>query len=107
MNLSGILVIAAPGRLEVTVERLNALDGVEVHYQDAATGKIVVVQEAAVVRDEVDGLKRIKALPDIILAEMVHHRFEDDNEILDAIPPELANEEVLDPARVPEPLQRV
>jgi len=101
MNLSGILVITPPQHLDATVARLNALPGVEVHYQDAASGKIVVVQEAECIRDEVDGLKRIKALPDITLAELVHHWFEEDRELIDAMAPELVDSDPLDAQRVP------
>jgi nitrate reductase NapD len=78
MNLSGILVMTRGEYMAETAERLDNLPGVEVHYRDAAAGKIVVVQEAETVKDEVEGLKRIKALPNIVLAEMVHHWFEED-----------------------------
>jgi nitrate reductase NapD len=83
MNVSGILVITPSSRLHDTIDRLNALPGVEVHHTDPATGRIVVTQEADSVPAEVDGLQRIKALPHIILAEMVHHCFEDDRETID------------------------
>ncbi len=85
MNVSGILVITPSGRLQDTIHRLNALPGVEVHHTDPATGRIVVTQEADSVHAEVDGLKRIKDLPHIILAEMVHHHFEDDHEQIEPV----------------------
>ena len=75
-----------PALLARTVSRLEALPGVEVHYQDPETGKIVVVQEAESINLEVEGLKRIKALPDIILAEMVKHWFEEDKEMFEGLP---------------------
>jgi nitrate reductase NapD len=89
VNISGILVIAPGERLGETIQRLNALPGVEVHHTDPNTGRIVVTQEAATVQDEVDGLKRIKALPHIVLAEMVHHHFEDSSEVFDHLPDSL------------------
>ena len=73
MNISGILVVAHPGRLSHCIDSLHALPGVELHHQDAATGKLIVTLEAESVDAEVEGLKRIKALPDVILAEMVYH----------------------------------
>jgi len=82
MNVSGILVVTSVECLDQTAEALNALPGVEVHHTDAVTGRLVVTQEAASVHEEMDGLKRIKALPHIILAEMVHHHFEDSAEML-------------------------
>ena len=74
------------------VNHLNGMDGIDVHHIEAATGRIVITQEAATIREEVDGLKRIKALPGIILAEMSYHNFEEDQELVDAIPAELDDE---------------
>ena len=92
MNISGILVIVSPQRVESMVDHLNGLDGIDVHHIEAATGRIVITQEAETIHDEVDGLKRIRALPGIILAEMSYHNFEDDNELIDAIPADLDDE---------------
>jgi nitrate reductase NapD len=78
VNLSGILVIAAPGRFDEVVAGLPALPGVEVHHLDAATSRAVVVQEAAGIDQEVDGLRRIQSLPGVASAEMVYHYFGDD-----------------------------
>lgn len=91
MNISGILVVVSPQRVDSMVEQLQQLDGIDVHHIDAATGRIVITQEAATIRDEVDGLKRIQALPGIILAEMSYHNFEDDSELLQGIPADLDN----------------
>ncbi|MEA2093048.1 MAG: chaperone NapD [Pseudomonadota bacterium] len=100
MNISGILVIVSPDRVESMVVQLNGLAGIDVHHIDAATGRIVITQEAETIKDEVDGLKRIRALPGIILAEMSYHNFEDDNDLLDAIPADLDNEN-LDTVNIP------
>ncbi|MEN8205117.1 MAG: chaperone NapD [Pseudomonadota bacterium] len=100
MNISGILVIVSPQRVESMVDQLNGMDGIDVHHIEAATGRIVITQEAESINDEVNGLKRIRALPGIILAEMSYHNFEEDNELLDAIPAELADED-LDTVKVP------
>jgi len=89
MNISGILVVVSPQRVDSMVEKLQQLDDIDVHHIDAATGRIVITQEAATIRDEVDGLKRIQALPGIILAEMSYHNFEDDSELLQGIPADL------------------
>jgi len=77
MNLSGILVVAAPGRLDDVLAGLATLAGVEVHQIDAATGRIVVVQEAPSVDAETDGFTRIKSLPGVIDAALVYHRLDD------------------------------
>ena len=100
MNISGILVITAPEYTGKVCEQLQELSGIDVHHVDAATGRIVITQEAETINDEVDGLKRIRALPHIILAEMSYHNFEEDRELLEAIPPEL-EDEGLDTDHVP------
>jgi nitrate reductase NapD len=73
VNLSGIVVVAAPGRLEEVVAALPKLPGVEVHHTDAAASRVVVVQEAPSIDDEVDGLTRIQELPGVASASMVYH----------------------------------
>ena len=92
MNISGILVITPPEETANTCERLNALEGVDVHFVDDQTGRIVITQEAESIKAEVDGLKRIRALPHIILAEMSYHNFEEDRELIDALPEDLDDE---------------
>ena len=77
MNLSGILVVAAPDRLDDVLAALRALEGVEVRHTDAATGRIVVVQEAIDVDAETDGFTRIKSLPGVIDVALVYHRLDD------------------------------
>jgi len=89
VNLSGILVVVAPSKTRETIQQLEALPGVEVHHSDPPTGRIIVVQEAPSIRDEVAGLERIKSLPNIVLAEMVEHRFDEDREIIESLPPSL------------------
>ncbi len=95
MNVSGILVVTPEQFFQATIDSLNQLDGIEVHQTDRPTGRIVITQEANSVHDEVEGLKRIKALPHIILAEMVHHHFEEDRETLHEIPGDLDDAEGL------------
>ncbi len=90
MNLSGILVAARPEWLSRVVADLTALPGVEVHQVDEATGRIVVVQEAADIPAEIEGLKRIKALPHVVIAEMVYHYLADDRHVYADLPPELS-----------------
>lgn len=93
MNLSGIFVAAKPEWLASVVADLNALPGVEVHQVDEATGRIVVVQEAIDIPAEIEGLKRIKALPHVVVAEMVYHYLADDQQVYDDLPAELAEQD--------------
>lgn len=93
MNFSGILVVARSGQHARVVDALNALEGVEVHQVDEASGRIVAVQEAPDINAEVAGIKRIKALPEVIMAEMVYHYLAEDDRIYEAIPPELEEQQ--------------
>lgn len=78
MNLSSIVVVVPPDHLAAALEQLTALPGVEVHYVEERTGRIVVIQEAATVDGEQQGLRRIQGLPRVIQAEMSYHYFADD-----------------------------
>lgn len=100
MNISGILVVTAPEHTGYVIEQLENLTGIDIHYSDTEAGRIVITQEAVSISAEVDGLKRIRALPHIILAEMSCHYFEEDRELVDAIPPEL-DDEALESSSVP------
>lgn len=93
MNLSGILVVAQPENRGQVVASLNALEGVEVHQVDEATSRIVAVQEAVDIHAEIEGVKRIKALPHVIMAEMVFHYLAEDERIYEAMPPELIEQQ--------------
>jgi nitrate reductase NapD len=50
---------------------------VEVHHVEPESGRIVVVQEAASVDEEVAALSRIKTMNGVMLAEMVYHVFDE------------------------------
>ena len=93
MNLSGILVVASRDRQQEVVDSLGAMAGVEVHQVDEATGRIVVVQEAEDIHAEIDGLKRIKAVPHVLMAEMVYHYLAEDQMTYDAMPAELQEQD--------------
>lgn len=102
MNISGIMVTALPEHVAEVAQSLSALQGLEVFQADVASGKLVVVQEAASVGEEVEGFKRIRAVPHVIAADLVQHYFEEDNELIHAIPDGL---ERLEGIRVPPELQ--
>ena len=80
MNLSAILVVVPPPALEESIDRLNALEGIDVHHVDPKTGRMIITQEGPDIDAEVSGLKRIQELPHVVLAEMVEHHFDKENE---------------------------
>ena len=81
MNLSGILIISTPSEIDTLIDSLNAMPDVGVHHIDRDNNKLIVVQEADSIHNEVDGLKKIKKLPGIVLAEMVYHYLAEAEEI--------------------------
>jgi nitrate reductase NapD len=89
MNLSGIAVSVQPRSFNETINLLGALPGVEIHYQDADSARVVIVQEADSIDAEVEGLKRIKAVPGVVVAELVYHYFADDQGTNGPTPPDL------------------
>jgi len=89
MNVSGILVVVPPSQVADIQIRLRDLPGVEVHHVEPDTGRIVVVQEAESVDEEVAALSRIKSLKGVMLAEMVYHVFDETPPEWEAVPPEL------------------
>ncbi len=102
MNLSGILIISTASKIDALIETLNAMPDVEVHHIDRDNNKLIVVQEAESIRNEVDGLKKIKKLPGIVLAEMVYHYLAEDDSIApESIPDDLDEYTGLQPSAVP------
>ena len=91
MNLSSILVYTSPSNLEDLKSTLCALPGIEVHHQCLDTGRLILIQEASDDKTEMDGLRRIKALPHVMAAEMFYH-YVDEGSVLPAAP---ENEEAL------------
>jgi len=78
MNYSGILVQSRPENTLRCRDTLAALQGTEVFQIDTDTGRLIVVTEAASIQDEVQLLKQIKKIPDVILAELIYHYFAED-----------------------------
>ncbi len=102
MNLSGVLIVAKPEWVAEVVHALRNLEGIEVYQVDEAGGRIVAVQEAEDINAEVDGLKRIKSLPHVVMAEMVYHYLAEDEQVYEGLPPELAGDQ---PFAIPKFLQ--
>lgn len=93
MNISGILVVAQRERHADVIGALGGLQGIEVHQVDEASGRIIAIQEAEDIHAEIEGVKRIKALPHVVMAEMVYHYIADDDKVYEEIPPELVEQD--------------
>lgn len=93
MNLSGILVIADTKWQDDVATAINAMSGVEIHHADRESGRMIAVQEAEDINAEVEGLRRIKTLPHVVMAEMVYHYIAEDEDEYTELPPDLAVQE--------------
>jgi len=89
MNLSSILVYSSPQYLEDVKLALNSIPGVEVPYTCRDTGRMVVIQEMPNGASEVESLKFIKTLPNILAAELVYHYQEQEQNFNHATPNEM------------------
>lgn len=75
VNISSIIVSAAPGHLPQVHEQLSALAGVEVHLV-SEDGRMVVTIEAESDGKTVDCFELIRQMPGVLSASMVYHQFE-------------------------------
>jgi len=92
--------MASPEHIDEAVATVGALENVEVYHVDRQKARFVVVQEAESIDAEVDGLKRIKKLPQVLLAEMVYHYFAEDGQLMSDVPMELDTLEALNRGKV-------
>ncbi len=80
MHYSGIVVLTEPLRVGDCQRRLEGLPGVEVHYCEPESGRLVVVQETASAEGQEEGLRSIQALPGVKAAALVEHRIDLEDE---------------------------
>ncbi len=102
MNLSGIFVNTLPADLESVIAAINALEWAEAHHWDDR-GRIIATIEAAGSDAAIDRLKTIKALPHVLLAEMVVHYFGEEGQEKPVPHPEAAVEYLNDEHAAPRP----
>ena len=72
--------MAKPGQLDAAADAIGKLPGAEVFARDPETDRLVVVQDLPSVEEHMEGLRRIQALPQVLVAELVYHRSEPDEE---------------------------
>ncbi len=77
MNISSIVVKAAPGKGNAVLEGLRASGLCEVHFHDDQ-GRIVVIIEGRSIDEEMEKLKAIQALPSVVAAHLVYAYSEDE-----------------------------
>ncbi len=79
MFYSGIVVTSKPGFFAQAVQAVSKMSGVEIHQQDEATCRFVIVIEAPSIQDESDLFTKIRFLPEVADAALVVHRGEGEN----------------------------
>jgi len=77
--VSGVLVVAKPEDQSQVRDALEVFPWAEVHHQDP-NGRLVVTIEADDTDQAIARLREVKELPRVVLAEMVEHRVEDDEQ---------------------------
>jgi nitrate reductase NapAB chaperone NapD len=75
-HYSGVVVIVPPDRVKSCARDLDALAGVEVHYRHPESGRIVAVLEGRTAEEHLGILRRIHAVPDVLVAAPVYHYVE-------------------------------
>jgi len=80
LHISGLSVVARPGQLDTAADAIAELPGAEIYARDPETDRLVVVQDLPSVKEHMEGLRRIQALPQVLVAELVYHRSEPDEE---------------------------
>ena len=79
MNISSVIVIPHPERIEAVRGLLQALDGVELHAV-SPEGKMIVTLETEDDRETTGLYEKISLLDGVMSASMVYHQKESDPE---------------------------
>ena len=75
MNISGVIVYAAPNQAESVEKSLNAIEGVEVHA--AENGKLVVTVEHENINALADQVVKFQDMSGVMSVAMVYQHNED------------------------------
>jgi nitrate reductase NapD len=81
LNISGIIVHAAPDRIDEVRDSLTAIPGVEVHGA-SELGKMVVTLEKRGDQETADTFQQISQLPGVLSSAMVYHHFEPEEDLI-------------------------
>ena len=80
MNISSVIVIPRPERVQFVVESMNAVEGVEVAAV-SPEGKIIITIETEGDRATVQTYEQISVMEGVMSASMVYHQLETDPEV--------------------------
>jgi nitrate reductase NapAB chaperone NapD len=77
VHYSGILVITDPGRMNDCAAQIDGLAGVEVRLRYPDDDRLILVQESETTEGQEQGLRAIRAIPGVQLANPVYVMGED------------------------------
>lgn len=77
MNVSSIVVKTVPEHLQEVIADINAIDLCEVHFNDDE-GKIVVTIEGENINDQMERMKKIQAIPNVVSANLSYSYTEEE-----------------------------
>lgn len=77
MNVSSIVVRTAPENSAKVIESINALENCEVHFHDAE-GRVVATLVGEEIQDQMNLLKRVQAIPNVLNAHLAYTYCEDE-----------------------------
>lgn len=80
MHYSGVLVVVPRSQIDEMGTRIQALPGMEVRFSYPESGRLIVVLETDTVEGQQEGLRRLKALPGVVMAEAVYHHVDTEGE---------------------------
>ena len=77
MNVSSVIVRAAKEKIESVISNINAVDFCEVHFFDSG-GKIVATIEGESIHDQMEKMKKIQSMPDVLSINLSYSYCEDE-----------------------------
>lgn len=72
MNVSGVVVRAAPERVRAVCEQLRKDGLCDIHAVEAQTGKIIITIEGGSVKEETRKLEQIQKIEGVFTADMAY-----------------------------------
>lgn len=105
MNISSIVVQTVPKHIDEVVESLKNCSACDYHMHDEK-GRIIITIEGNGVKEELEKLRVIEAIPHVVSADMQMAYSEDElNEHMDVlnnadVVPKVLNDDTIDPSRI-------
>lgn len=105
MNISSIVVQTVPKYLDEVVESLKACEVCDYHLHDEK-GRIIITIEGNGVKEELEKLRVIEAIPHVVSADMQMAYSEDElNEHIEVLNnadlvPKMLNDDNMDPSKI-------